>query len=649
MAIKSPLTIAGQDATAAPHAQDAVQSSTVSRIAGIPVFLLLLAGALVAMVVTIGVASQRPLGEPSTVLVRWWLLSLLLLGASIAWDPLVALTTRIEARTLTWSWSEAWRRALPWIAMTLLAAIPRLLMLDRWPTVLDGDEAAFMRMALQSANGDHLDPFGADFYTVANLYSWVMGRLVPVTGGDPASLRTLGAVIGTAGVIACWRLGRHLAGPEAGALAGILLATMPFHLFLSRVSINNVVDPTFLALAMLCLLRYVATPRMRDAVLCGASLGVAFYGYFGGRVFPVVVIAIVIVFVVTRQLAVRDAITLVGYAAIGFLVTTAPMLVTFWMHPELFSGDRSTHQWIVSGELLREQPMDTLEAYARNLWKVLIFPVHGDHEGHYHHPAPFLGWPMAILLVIGLAVTTVQLARRSQLGRLAVLIAPWLAMAAGIAVIIPIFAQRFAVLTPIWAILAGSGLWFLARLTRYMVTGRGWLLAQALAAMLVIAISGANLLWWTSEDRQIENLGTTGSIGAWDLAWRLEHGEGEPAWSSPVIFAGAPWVFVRTFPFTAIMTGNRTMTDHIDPLTTAADVPEIPAGTLFVLSYQRASERCSVIQRYPDATMAEAHARNGALLYVVLWRGRVTGFSLATTPAGSTIVPVTEHGCAFRG
>jgi hypothetical protein len=289
--------------------------------------------------------------------------------------------------------------------MTAVAALPRLLLLDRFPTVLDSDESAFLVRARASQGGEPSFPFDPGWYGNPNLYAVVQGWIAQPLGGDVAAHRTLTALVGTIGVLATWRLGRYLVGRQAAPAGAIVLATMPLHLHMSRVGLNNITDSATVALALLFLVRSVRFGRSGDAVLCGATLGLGFYGYFGGRAIPGVVLVTLAVLALDRTFTVSRMSRIAGWLTLGFLATAMPLIVGYRLNPGQFSGHLGMTSTF-SRERLLDDPMGVLGVYIVNLRDGLMYPLAGNPlagnmTGYFRHEPPCFGWATTILLLVG--------------------------------------------------------------------------------------------------------------------------------------------------------------------------------------------------------------------------------------------------------
>lgn len=565
----------------------------------------------------------------------WWLVSLgLLLLAALPPNPF---------RSISGTWKlPATRTWAPWLGMIAIAAIPRLVLLDRFPTVLDGDESAFIVLAVDFRRGDLPDWFGIYFYGNPNGWAAAQGLLTEVVGTGPAGHRSLSALVGIIGVLATWRLGRHLLGEPAGTIGAILLAAWPLHLHLSRVALNNITDPAALALSLLFLVRTVTFRRPIDAVACGLSLASGLNGYYGGRAFPFVILTLLPILALRHRLGVRNTVFFLSWILVAFVSAATPLLATFEHEPSEFGG----HMGMVSPFTLthlREGPVETIRAYLPNLWNAIGYPATGGRDGYFRHGPPYFGWPLCVLIGIGAITLLVRLRRSRDITAFACLVIPWALLTAGIATTVPISGQRFLALTPIFALVAGLGLWSLASLAPHVGSSRLRLAPSAITILVLAILTASHLNWMASEDRQIENYGDLRTIAAWDLGWRLSRDPVEPA--PTVYFAGAPFVWSQSFPSLTFLTRGLPMIDLDAPLETPADIPPLPSGAILILVPERATERCAIEATHPGVLVSAVLTRDNAPLYYVFATEPPAFWSTAPTLAETTVSPAPPATC----
>ena len=88
--------------------------------------------------------------------------------------------------------------------------------------------------------------------------------------------RLVGAVIGIIGLIITWRIGRRVAGPLAGLLALIFLATCPLyygHMFMNPKDVPFAVAAAFFLLCFIRAMERYPTPTPSAVIMLGVALG----------------------------------------------------------------------------------------------------------------------------------------------------------------------------------------------------------------------------------------------------------------------------------------------------------------------------------------------------------------------------------------
>lgn len=112
--------------------------------------------------------------------------------------------------------------------------------------------------------------YGGGFDIVAAL----LAKVLPFSLFE--TRRLVGAAVGIAGLAITWRLGRRLAGPLAGFIALLLLATCPIfygHMFINAKDAPFAVAMTLLLLSLLRLVQEYPHPTPASVLLFGAGLG----------------------------------------------------------------------------------------------------------------------------------------------------------------------------------------------------------------------------------------------------------------------------------------------------------------------------------------------------------------------------------------
>ena len=535
-----------------------------------------------------------------------------------------------------WMHRDAWtgREGLWWVVVAGLAFGTRLCWPSRFPSIVDGDEGAFLQMAREARSGDMANPFATGWLEVPNLYPAVMGWLSHLTGDGLDSYRLVMAVIGSVTVLATWRLGRVVVGADAALVGAVVLAVMPIHLMFTRTALFHGTDPAALMLGLLFLHRAVASNRAGDAWLAGVMVGCGWYGYWGARSLP---LTMALLLLLTARPLWRVA-TPGLWAASGFLATIAPLVVTFIRYPPAFAGRVDVTSVTTTPEWQRD-PVGAVESRLRD---AAFMPLMGNHAVFYQHDPPVIGWPVAWLLVLGVSGLLAAVLRTRRWQTAAWLVVPSVVLVGVLGQVDKVELHRFLLVVPIWTLVIGVGIVVLGRWLAALPIGRWSRLPIAPAvvtgALMLLAIS--SLGWVFSTDRIGATWGDQRTVAAWDLGWRLD--EGDP----PVILlAGPPYVFANSNPAFRFEAPSVTMTEIAEPMTRVEDVPPLTPETLLVLVPERVSEQCVVREAWPEAIGFEVRTAGGVLLYVVYGEPPLRRWALATSPAGTVVEMVEQGAC----
>ncbi|HUG64313.1 MAG TPA: glycosyltransferase family 39 protein [Gaiellaceae bacterium] len=605
---------------------------------------------LVLATVATAIGADRSLGAGRSEPVGWdigvpWLIGIALFAAAAWWPTIRASIDAVGDGPRPARRPPSGRRWMPWAAILPIAALPRLAWLDRFPTMIDGDEGQYLLAAVAARTGNMTNPFTTGWFGIPNLYPAAGGWLAHLTGADLVGHRALGALVGTVGVIATWRYGRRVVGPWPAIVGAGLMATLPFHLHFSRTALAHIMDPTTLIFALLFLWRGVHDGRRGDAFLCGVMVGIGWYGYWGARVYPVIVALILVIVATDRRLGLRGAIRLGAWSAVGFVATTMPLLMSLVRNPGEFQNRLAATSPFSLGAW-RDDPGAVLELYVTNLRDSLFFPFFGNEQIFFRNPAPFLGWPMALLVAIGVSVwIAAALLRKGGWRNGAWLFVPWVVLTLGVATTYPVQSQRFMALTPFWALAAGSGLVAIARWVTAVYRPAPIAAARIATVAAVALLALTNLAWIASEDRQITTYGDARTFAAWDIGWRLANGDSGEAEGPPVLFAGSPFMFIGSWANLRFQAPNANLADVLEPMPNAASVPPLLPGTLLLIVGERTAEQCAVLQAYPGVTVAEVRSRQGQMLYLAFYRGALPGWATASTPGETTFTIVEPSAC----
>lgn len=525
----------------------------------------------------------------------------------------------------------------------LVAAVARLLVLDRFPTVLDGDEGTFLTTAYRARHGDLANPWGTGVLSSVDGYYALEGRVSLLFGDGVAAYRTLSAALGIVTVLAVWRLGRRALGEIAGLVAMGVVALMPLHLWASRSALNNVSHAAVAAVLLWLLDRAITGRRRADALGAGIVVGLGAFGYVGGTVFVVVALAVLLTVAVLPafEIGLRAAASIAGWLLLGSLVVAAPLLGHYAAAPDRFAGRIRQ----VDGGL--ETIADRLDA----VFAGLVYPVldrHGTRADFYRVDGPFLGWVLGPLAVGGVVVWawwTFRRGRSARRGppvpthRCEPLLVTTVLLSAIVSQSEAMSSQRWLAMTPLWALGVGTAL---TAAGRWLVARTGWRPAPLIAAgaLLLGGLGFASAAGFYDEDQQLRAYGDRRTTGAYDLGWRLAAADDDVA----VLSLGLPFQPYSGFGNLRFLVPDwNERVVEVEPLAVdgspGAAAPVLTSGQIAVIAAERIpTDVCPLQAANPGAELAEAQDRYGTVLYVVASPDRLP-LPSRPTPAGTVLRP----------
>ena len=223
------------------------------------------------------------------------------------------------------------------VAVLLLAAALRIWQLDSLPPGLYYDEAGHLLSAQSIGRDGHLPAY----------FTWGQGNEPLLAYLTAINLAILGPVSWAGRLVTAWagllsiastvRAGRELFPRRAvGVVAGLVVATLFWHVNLSRYGIQPMLAGWLAPASVAALWAALRTGRRRYYALLGVCLGLGLLGYVAFRVFLLVPALVLTVAWISKAPA-RRSIFIGGSMAAGVsLAIFSPLLVFFVRNPQWF-------------------------------------------------------------------------------------------------------------------------------------------------------------------------------------------------------------------------------------------------------------------------------------------------------------------------
>jgi len=179
---------------------------------------------------------------------------------------------------------------------------------------------------------------GVNFYDKTVLFNWFAAISFLVFGFTEFAARLPAAVLGLATVLVSYAVGKRLFGSRAGLLGGVVLATSPLFIVLSRTVMHDISLAFFISLALYFFYTAYDNPRNRriNLFLCYAAMGFAVLAKGPiGLLLPGMIIGLFLLMKGKLNFLKEMAL---GWGALVFLIVAAPWYVLISMrNPDYLS------------------------------------------------------------------------------------------------------------------------------------------------------------------------------------------------------------------------------------------------------------------------------------------------------------------------
>ncbi len=505
----------------------------------------------------------------------------------------------------------------------LAAFLLRFIAVGAVPHNLAGDEASQGLEALRVLHGEIRNPFTTGWLSVPTMSFYFNSIAIGLFGPTSFALRLPWVLVGTATVLVTFFLVKRLTNLPLALATATLVAVFHYHIHYSRLGSNQIADPFFMALALLCLYRALDQGRRLDWALTGLVCALALYFYTGARFTPLVVM-VVLLYAFIRAPRRFLAGHLSGMAVMlgAFLIAGAPMLQYAVRFPADFNARINQVGILQSGWLANEILYTGRSAIAiladQFRRAVLAYNYYPDRTVWYGLPEPLLDPFFGVIFLFGLVYTTLRSLGDEKGQRLMPMVAWWWGgiLLGGMFTESPPSTQRLvttAIPTCFFIALAlGELLQLFDRaitaLPKQILLGTG---------VLVFAVISLQTYFLEFTPRRIYG-GERAELSTDIAPFLNEHAD-----THVTYFVGAPWMYwgFATLPY---LVPTMSAEDMEAPLHSPADIPSPPAGrgAIFIVLLERENELPIIQAAFPNGELQElrATATNSRLMahiYVV--------------------------------
>lgn len=286
-----------------------------------------------------------------------------------------------------------------------LALLARATNLDGLPINLHGDEGDMGISARAIANGDPRNPFGTGWLAFPNLWFFMQSVTLRLAGDPVIGIRMASAIVGALGIPAMYFLGKVSFNRSVGLIAAALLTVYHFHIQFSRLAVNNIGDPLFMALTIAGFIHGLRRGSLFGFAVAGVALGVLQHFYVSGRIAPIVLAIVVTHQAIVNGKQVWRCRAGLPILILGFLVGIGPLALHYIQVPGDLTNRINTVNIFGSGYVA------DLQARGVNLQTIILeqlrlglgaYIFEPDHGSWYVSGVPLLDRLSSVLLVVGL-------------------------------------------------------------------------------------------------------------------------------------------------------------------------------------------------------------------------------------------------------
>jgi len=240
---------------------------------------------------------------------------------------------------------------------------------------------------------------------------------------DHMALKLITALMGVLVIPFTFLCARELFDDDVGLLAALFIAISKWPLTIARMGLRFSFTPVFVAPTAYFLFRALKYGRRNDFLMAGLFLGLGLLGYNAFRLAPILVVAFLVLWWLTRRMSFAQTVKYIENSALMFLLALfviMPLLRYMTEKPENI-WFRAMTRFVGEGQSI---PGNPIEVFARNLANAAImFNWTGDSAWPNSLPGdPALDYIAGGLFLLGVAYALYRLARYRESAHAFVLI-----------------------------------------------------------------------------------------------------------------------------------------------------------------------------------------------------------------------------------
>ena len=267
--------------------------------------------------------------------------------------------------------------------IVFLGFLLRSVNIENAPPGVYPDESVNGMDALNAINNGRHDWFYTANQGREGMFMNLVSFCFQLFGPSIFTLRLPAMVFGTLTILGTYLLAKELFNRSLALFSSFLVATSFWAINFSRISFRANMLPPILAFTFFFLFRGLRTHKWWDFAISGFIFGIGMHSYIAWRISPLILVAMLIVFIITRKDFLKNYWKAILVFFLFSLIAAAPMIYTFWIHPEFLESRSASISIFAPDRNNGSVALTFLRTFSLSLIKYVIA---GDMNWRHNYP-----------------------------------------------------------------------------------------------------------------------------------------------------------------------------------------------------------------------------------------------------------------------
>lgn len=268
-------------------------------------------------------------------------------------------------------------------AIVALGLFLRVWRINEAPPGVYPDEAVNGEDALRALETGHFQWFYPANQGREGLFMNLIALCFKLFGVSILTLKLPAIIFGALTILGIFLLAKEIFNERFGLISAFLAAVSFWPLNINRISFRANMLPFILVFAFYFVFKALRTKKISDFAIGGFIFGVGIHTYIAWRIAPLILVVLLVSLILTRKKFLKEYWKGILAFFILFMIAAAPMLWTFYAHPEFFES-RSDSISVLSPKVNEGHLLQTVaKSFGLSLVKYNFW---GDQNWRHNYP-----------------------------------------------------------------------------------------------------------------------------------------------------------------------------------------------------------------------------------------------------------------------